>query len=52
MNINYMRALKYQTYFDFAPLRSIRRPFERNEEVRRMQSKTNVRFCKALYMSY
>ena len=45
--IHNKRPLTYRIYFDFAPLRSIRRPFERNEEVRQMKSKTNVRFCKA-----
>ena len=46
-----MRALKYWTYFDFAPLRSIGRQFERNEQIRRMKSKTNSWFCKALLIS-
>ena len=41
-------VLKYRTYFDFAPLRSIGRLFERNEEAGRMKSKTNEWICKAI----
>jgi len=36
------RALKYRIYFDFAPLRSLRRPLERPEYVREGGTKNEV----------